>query len=517
MQFLQTKIPDLIHRWSNFSKQLNFGNYLSKNEFKNVIVDGYSPKSNTVVQYMGCKWHGCPDCNVHESETIRQERYAATQRVTNFLEEQRGFNVVEHWECQVKLEMKTDDNLKQFFKKLRLPPMPHHLCQDDLISKIKRGKFFGLVEVDIHTPDHLLQEFEEFPVIFKHAKVSPTDLSPQMQEIAAETGFTRPRATLLTSYSGTKVLLSTPLAKFYLEKGLKITFVYQAVRFMPNKCFEHIGRHLVSLRKAADLTDDQDQSQATLVKLLANCLYGRTLTDKSRYIRSSFATSTEELNLAALRADFLDAEELAPECFQISKKLKVITHDLPTIVGFMILNYAKLSLCRFYYDFLSKYIDRSKWQVMTVDTDSFYIAMSFDFADLRNNVKEHLLKEFDIDVSNFLVMSKEFNRQPNLYKVEYSNGTCMISLAPKCYIISNANNKSKLGLKGVNKATNTHLNLDAFRKVLATKEIQYGINRGLRWVKGNMVFYTQSKRALPYLYIKRTVCSDMINTKPLNL
>ena len=60
---------------------------------------------------------------------------------------------------------------------------------------------------------------------------------------------------------------------------------------------------------------------------------------------------------------------------------------------FFILQYAKLRLLEFYYDFLDYFIDRRDFQFICCDTDSAYMALSD--ASLRNVVKPHLLKEFD--------------------------------------------------------------------------------------------------------------------------
>lgn len=45
-------------------------------------------------------------------------------------------------------------------------------------------------------------------------------------------------------------------------------------------------------------------------------------------------------------------------------------------IGFSILNYAKLSLLSFYYDFLFKYLNRNDFEFLECDTDSSYIALS---------------------------------------------------------------------------------------------------------------------------------------------
>ena len=40
---------------------------------------------------------------------------------------------------------------------------------------------------------------------------------------------------------GEKILLYTPLLKWYLEHGLEITKFYKAITYTPNHCFKGIG------------------------------------------------------------------------------------------------------------------------------------------------------------------------------------------------------------------------------------------------------------------------------------
>ena len=55
------------------------------------------------------------------------------------------------------------------------------------------------------------------------------------------------------------------------------------------------------------------------------------------------------------------------------EKLKPsIELNLPNYLGFFVLNYAKLHMLQFYYDVLCKYIPRSLFKPLEMDTDSFY-------------------------------------------------------------------------------------------------------------------------------------------------
>ena len=52
------------------------GEFSVKIEGKKIFVDGYVPKTRTIFQYYGCKWHGCP-CR-KERNSLDEESYSKT-------------------------------------------------------------------------------------------------------------------------------------------------------------------------------------------------------------------------------------------------------------------------------------------------------------------------------------------------------------------------------------------------------------------------------------------------------
>ena len=69
-------------------------------------VDGYNVQTNTIYEFQGCFWHGCPACYPNYGESHRhledrtpEEVYRCTQKKLHFLRH-KGYNVVEIWECQ---------------------------------------------------------------------------------------------------------------------------------------------------------------------------------------------------------------------------------------------------------------------------------------------------------------------------------------------------------------------------------------------------------------------------------
>ena len=50
--------------------------------------------------------------------------------------------------------------------------------------------------------------------------------------------------------------------------------------------------------------------------------------------------------------------------------------DLPIQPNYMILQYAKLRLLEFHYDFMDVYVERNRFEMIETDTDSMYMAIS---------------------------------------------------------------------------------------------------------------------------------------------
>ncbi|XP_054723508.1 uncharacterized protein LOC129233516 [Uloborus diversus] len=99
-------------------------------------VDGFCQETNTVYQFQGCFYHGCPTCfdgdSVHPLKgvtmsTLREESDKKTNRLR-----MKGFRVVEIWEHDFRKQKKEDPRLQDFLKT--------HTAQDRLHP---RDAFFG--------------------------------------------------------------------------------------------------------------------------------------------------------------------------------------------------------------------------------------------------------------------------------------------------------------------------------------------------------------------------------------
>jgi hypothetical protein len=112
---------------------------------------------------------------------------------------------------------------------------------------------FGVVECDIRVPESLKEKFAEMCPIFKNIEISRDDIGEYMKTYAEENDImSRPRRSLIGSLKGDKILLATPLLKWYLEHGLQVTKIYQVVEYSPKPCFKPFGEAVSNARRAGD-------------------------------------------------------------------------------------------------------------------------------------------------------------------------------------------------------------------------------------------------------------------------
>ena len=142
-----------------------------------------------------------------------------------------------------------------------------------------------------------------------------------------------------------------------------------------------------------------------------------------------------------------------------------IEHREPIIVGFFILQYAKLRMLDFYYNFFDKFCDVNKFEELEMDTDSLYMALAeenfYDCIQPEKRAAWEKMREndcrgsFKADAkSNFFPRTccsthkKYDEREPGLFKEEFrcTGMLCLCSKTYCCY--DNKSDKFKFSSKG---------------------------------------------------------------------
>ncbi|XP_068714490.1 uncharacterized protein [Montipora foliosa] len=658
--------------------------------YEAVSVDGWCAETQTAFQFHGDYFHGCQKpCHMYMDKKTKTKKhkydpdkecphrkkpdgtfmtfgelYQETLHTENYIREALGGDqdrLVVIWECEWQAKKREPQPLlggktiedwlseKDHFMFTRTPQKQLRVW--DLLKQVKEETWFGFVRCHVEVPDNLKEKFSEFQPLFKNTEVSRDDLSDKMLAYAQKYKLL-PTATkmLVGSFINMDGLFFTPLLKWYLDHGLKVKRVHQAIQFGGKACFEQFGR-LVS---EARLNASKDPVMAESMKLVGNSGYGKTATNQRRQrnhkivplkgvvklinkrqfrsmtrlgvfrgsipdklvqkeeengrekqLESQFEDPENDVDDASetqsiassqtwldddgareieerdypVRSFFIeyeaeeeggsDEEEGEDETeeedeeggevkydeyfYEVEMAKSTIKYNLPQQIAFCVYQYAKLRMLEFYYDFLDQHLDRKDFQLMEMDTDSFYMALSEDgrikldelqhgesgkpqpewLARLEWNVKDEVWDQKLTDL-----------RTPGLFKVEWK-GDGMYCLCSKTYYgfdtkdeeesehrrqkgekpVSEKLRKNKISTKGVKKNANiNYFSASSFHQIL------FGADPDVVWASGDrenrsfklkkvgpgpdysMATYSQIRHGLSNLYAKRRVCDDNVST-----
>lgn len=359
-----------------------------------------------------------------------------------------------------------------------------------------------------------------------------------------------------------QILLATPLLKWYLEHGMVVTKIYQVIEFTPQRCFREFVKEVSDNRRLGDAHPDKAIIAETS-KLHGNGGYGGTIMDQDKFQSVIYVEGEGRAMLEANKPQFrkmtaLLAEE---EFFEVEKSKKELRMNLPVQIGHFILQYGKLRMLQFYFDFLDVYVERENFAYCEMDTDSAYMALAGPV--LASVIKPHMREKYhktltaccrdDVEPKWFprtccTRHAKYDKRTPGLFKVEYE-GDVIIGLCSKTYIVQKTKTvpvsstlitafnllrrakrlprkrlarrprtvkEVKFSSKGVSKKR-VEAPMTIFRRVLKTQRPGHGMLRGLRARRNGISTYKQSRKGFSYFYCKRRLLNDGVSIVPLDI
>ena len=105
--------------------------------------------------------------------------------------------------------------------------------KDKLIQNVLNDKLFGFFQVDIEVPKQLLDKFSEFSPLFILSEVPEDQIPQHMQDYKINTGRKKIKNNkkLLGVMKAEKILLYSPLLKWYLNHGLQVTKILKFIIF----------------------------------------------------------------------------------------------------------------------------------------------------------------------------------------------------------------------------------------------------------------------------------------------
>ena len=383
----------------------------------------------------------------------------------------------------------------------------------EIIQNVLNDKLFGFFQVDIEVPKQLRKHFSELSPLFV-LSVVPEDQIPQhMQDYKINTGRKKIKNNkkLLGVMKAEKILLYSPLLKWYLNHGLQVTKIHRYISYTPGRPFKWFPEEVSSARRAADQDKNKRQLGDT-AKLKGNSFYGKMIENQEKHMNTKFTTNEKLIDEIFRSPFFEDLEEVSEGAFEVRQRKRQVTITRPYQCGIAVYQLAKLRMLEFYYDFLDKFCDRRDFELIQMDTDSFYMALSAnDFDDI---IKPDLKELYKDEKPNWLVTDEYSKRVPGLFKPEFK-GKRMIALTSKCYYADNGESKAKFSCKGVSRRQNK-MSWERYINALFGS-IDKVTNIGFRKKENHIVTYEQTKLGLSAYYDKRVVHEDGIHTSCLCL
>ena len=385
--------------------------------------------------------------------------------------------------------------------------------QDEIIQNVLNDKLFGFFEVDIEVPEQKRKRFSEFCPLFVISEVPEEQIPQHMKDYKINTGRKKIKNNkkLLGVMKAEKILIYSPLLKWYLNHGLQVTKIHRYISYISGRPFKWFPEEVSSARRAADQDKNKKQLGDT-AKLKGNSFYGKMIENLEKHMNTKFTTNEKLIDEIFRSPFFEDLEEISNGAFEVRQRKRQVTITRPYQCRIAVYQLAKLRMLEFYYDFLDKFCDRRDFELIQMDTDSFYMALSAeDFDDIIKPEMKELYKE---EKKNWLVTDEYSKRVPGLFKPEF-RGKRMIALTSKCYFADNGKDEGvkKFSCKGVSRRQNK-MNWERYKNALFGS-LDKARNIGFRKRDNHIVTYEQSKLGLSAYYDKRIVHEDGIHTSCL--
>ena len=393
--------------------------------------------------------------------------------------------------------------------------------QDEIIQNVLNDKLFGFFEVDIEVSEQKRKRFSEFCPLFVISEVPEDQIPQHMKDYKINTGrkMIKNNKKLLGVMKTEKILLYSPLLKWYLNHGLQVTKIHRYISYTYGRPFKWFPEEVSSARRAADQDKNKRQLGDT-AKLKGNSFYGKMIENLEKHMNTKFTTNEKLIDNIFRSPFFEDLEEINEGVFEVRQRKRQVTITRPYQCGIPVYQLAKLRMLEFYYDFLDKFCDRRDFELIQMDTDSFYMALSAN--DFDEIIKPEMKEFYKEEKKNWLVTDEYSKRVPGLFKAEFQ-GKRMIALTSKCYFADSGGEAgAKLGgdegikkfsCKGVSRRQNK-MNWERYRKALFGS-LDKARNIGFRKRDNHIVTYEQSKLGLSAYYDKRIVHEDGIHTSCL--
>ena len=183
-------------------------------------------------EYLGCFYH--PNCPYEQCQYFGGKKDIVWEKKDFFLKNLGVLHVMRG--CVWQMERKK-------LKNMNTPSLPLILnswgTQIEILAGIEYNELFGFIIADISTPDEVYEKIKwiNFPPLICRDSIDESMLSPYMLSRCKKRGTKLPQKTLIQVYNSKQLLLYTPLVRFYIKLGLRISNISKFIQYKPSHVF----------------------------------------------------------------------------------------------------------------------------------------------------------------------------------------------------------------------------------------------------------------------------------------
>ena len=198
--------------------------------------------------------------------------------------------------------------------------------QDELIQNVLNDELFGFFEVDIEVPEQLRDKFSEFSPLFILDEVPEEQIPQHMKDYQINTGRKKIKNNkkLLGVMKAEKILLYSPLLKWYLNHGLQVTKIHRYISYTSSRPFAWFPEEVSSARRDAD-NDKNKKQLGDTAKLKGNSFYGKMIENLEKHITTKFTTNEKLIDKIFRSPFFEDLKEINEGVFEVRQRKRQVT------------------------------------------------------------------------------------------------------------------------------------------------------------------------------------------------
>ncbi|XP_069175223.1 uncharacterized protein [Procambarus clarkii] len=359
-----------------------------------------------------------------------------------------------------------------------------------------------------HVSPEVARYTDDLPLVLSHTNITEEFLSEYSKKtLNDEKRKLPPKNTkLIASHlPQNDYLVSLDFLQLLLKLGLEVERVKTIYEFNQAPYLKDFIS--TNIRERANTTC---KVKGKAFKLISNSLYGKSMTNISRYANTHHLVTTKHSFLTHARNPlYKRAVSLGQDrvlCTVMKDILKVTT---PSYMGYQILQIAKRRLYEFWYNVVkAHYGERAR--LIYTDTDSFIFTLTCK--DAFQEMTKAPLVDY-MDFSNFdkdhPMYSATRKGELGLLKSEVKQKiiTELIALKPKTYSLLTIDNEHLCKCKGIPYHQQKKITHASFQNTLETNTTFNFVSRSIRNVNGQICTCKTTKRGLSAFDDKRYLIS----------